>query len=88
MPESPKRTVFFERFFGGKKFSPLSFERLKKMSALKSMGSVPAQATFDVAAKIHGDPGLWELAIKLPSGFERFFASGSGGRSHPHRSSA
>ena len=59
-----------DRFLGDEKVVPLSTERLRKMSKLPPQSF--DQTTLILAPRSTPILGLLELAIQLPSGFERF----------------
>ena len=59
-----------DRFLGDEKDAPLSAERLRKMSKLPPQSF--DQTTLILAAMSKPIRGVLELAMQLPSGFERF----------------
>src|SRR5947199_10669584 len=59
-----------DRFLGDEKVAPLSAERLRKMSKLPPQSF--DQTTLILAPRSTPILGLLELAIQLPSEFERF----------------
>src|SRR5882762_5175505 len=69
----PDKPGVADRFLGNEKVAPLSAERLRKMSKLPPQSFV--QTTLILAAASKPIRGVLELAIQLPSGFERFMGN-------------